>query len=219
MGEFNNELLSRLVTWAAGDSLRYDDPEAAQALGLIKDASEPRWQQSSWGEAQRNGVCQTAFCIAGHAVAMDNSLVMVMNVTNQAEVEGETITTYHTDRVVKIDALKDLGLPEWAKTDEKVKGYVWLEKGWSDLDFLQTVFGYDWYYDSPEASTDVETAATDILGIELYEGTQLFRGSNDARDVVGIAYNLAQKRGETLDVPVWVMDHYGSLVDYYANIV
>lgn len=57
--KLNITLLRDLVTWA------YQDEEAVQSPDF---AAWGHWDQNLWAQEIRNGVCQTAYCIAGQAV-------------------------------------------------------------------------------------------------------------------------------------------------------
>lgn len=60
--KFNVKLLRNLVLWAQGEHDRLGKKYAGLA--------EYKWDQAYWAKEERNGVCRTAFCIAGAAVRM-----------------------------------------------------------------------------------------------------------------------------------------------------
>lgn len=64
------QLLRDLVFWAEGDDRKF----------------KARWNQHEWATQERNGVCQTAYCIAGQAVA-------------QAGIKIEYVLSYEHDGI------------------------------------------------------------------------------------------------------------------------
>lgn len=60
--KLNIKLLRNLVLWARGESDRLDKK-------FVK-LGEYNWRQQDWAMQEKNGVCQTAFCMAGAAVVM-----------------------------------------------------------------------------------------------------------------------------------------------------
>lgn len=58
----NIKLLRSLVLWAMGEDERVSKKYAK--------LSEFVWHQEDWARQERNGVCQTAFCMAGAAVSV-----------------------------------------------------------------------------------------------------------------------------------------------------
>jgi hypothetical protein len=73
------QLLRDLVFWAEGDNSKYQEI----------------WEQHSWAHKTKNGVCQTAFCIAGQAVAQANIKLQWDEVEEEILETGETKHHYY----------------------------------------------------------------------------------------------------------------------------
>lgn len=185
----NIGMLSTLVTWAAQDYLLRSNPERAASLGIApdKNATPGEWDQGTWGRAERNGHCKTAFCIAGGAVALDRNYITVMRLHG---VLRNGTKDYEQIGVVKADQ----PLPDGVEAKD---GYIWLD-------------------DSPEESESLEgvpiygTSDTGqhLLGLTEDQRSYLFDGDNSIEAVVSLAYTFAKEAGMVLDVPPWVLEDY-----------
>lgn len=176
----NVELLAELVTWAASDHIRGTDPEKAVELGLAKEGDKRlgRWNQNEWSQAERNGTCQTAYCIAGAAVALDQDSLIVMSEYLPGRWSGGHV-------VDRSQVSADLDV-EW--------GHVWLKKGQCASD----VFGDNYDY--------ISERARHMIGLNSWEADSLFSGVNEIDDVISRAEGIARERGLSLDLPAWVTE-------------
>lgn len=182
----NNPLLSRLVLWAAEDQVRGTHPELAVRLGIAKEG-DPRlgsWDQGTWGQAERNGVCKTAFCLAGGAVALDETHMIVME-----DVGDEWSGAY----AIPVDRVPEGVEVKW--------NYVWLPEDEGVYEFFRGLGKWD-------DVTSVSTRAAKLLGLNEGDADRLFDGNNTIWHVVTLAVDFAEEDGETLDIPDWVREHY-----------
>lgn len=188
----NADLLARLVTWAATDHVVGTNPELAVSLGLAKEDNPRlgRWNQESWAVAERNGVCQTAFCIAGGAAAMAPDALIIM------EWDG---TTYGSFRVMKKSAL-----PETLPEGLEIKwDYLWVKEGKD----LEDTLGDGWYDMTQNYGMEsISDFGRDALGLTDNEAVLLFNGTNAIEHVVQYAKEFADERGVTLNLPDWITD-------------
>lgn len=209
MSEFNNSLLGRVVTWAAAENMKRENADKAIALGLVKETDKriPGWRQSEWGVAKRNGECQTAFCLAGKIVAESDEYMPLMEWTTTIVGGDHEVKRYTMTEAVQRDAIPSNpeDMPDWADLDF---GMLWLDNGYeTGDDVVDAVI-------PAHAVRTVHAAAVELLGLDdLNTGREftfgLFGGGNNIREVVCIARAIAEGYGQTLDVPVWVMEEYG----------
>lgn len=198
----NTELLRDLVTWAATENIKRENPDKAVELGLMKPGTEVKgvkWDQGRWANAQRNGTCQTAFCIAGHAahLAKDQYTVMMYAGTG-----WDGVRTYEGEHLIDISVLPK-ELPRGVEVDKAFK-VMWVEEAsLYDLpdsdEFAETVHEY---------MRDIGDVGAEELGLDYMESDSLFSGSNEIEDVVAIAVAIAKAHDEDLGLPEWVTEEY-----------
>lgn len=89
--ELDLGLLQDLVRWAEGDNAKFKDV----------------WEQNSYGHMSKNGVCQTAFCIAGQAVAQTGRKILWTLETYDVPMDDRT--HYYASMTEDGDSISDLG--------------------------------------------------------------------------------------------------------------
>lgn len=90
----NLDLLKALVGWAKDDEVAMQDFIQKHGDKLAQWGFEGKWDQGYWGKQITNGVCETAYCIAGQAVI-------------QAGYQ------FHYERVEDLDANRTLFTADW----------------------------------------------------------------------------------------------------------
>jgi hypothetical protein len=191
----NIPTLSTLVLWAAEEELRDTNPDRAMELGIPKkgDPRLGRHAQDAWGTATRNGVCQTAFCIAGGAVQLSNEWVIVMQPRSQGD--------WYTDYVIRRSDIpaRLQGEVQW--------DMLWLEETYDSLDLMPIV-------------RTIDAKAEELLGLTEVQADHLFEGENDATMVVSLAMQFAAEEGNSLILPQWVAEEFydpSALSDYLSE--
>lgn len=168
--ELNTEMLERIVTWAAVEA------RSLELGGVDFGPDWGTWNQEAWAQETRNGVCQTAFCIAGQAA---HQAGYVMNLTHVGTTHDPvTDTILRTYRAQTCSP----GIPTGA---------------------FDPVTGEEVLEPNPDSDThrDIEFLACELLGMTRSEGRLLFKGNNSIGDIVKIATAIARHRGVTLDLP------------------
>lgn len=111
----NTELLSRLITWAVEDAAAHEGDEVAAQVLAEQFPEWGHWNQNVWGEERRNGVCDTAYCIAGQAVAqVGMGLVLEANGVDD---EGRTHYVASQCRPRRFVGLDEHGKPRYELSD------------------------------------------------------------------------------------------------------
>lgn len=124
--DLNVDLLRNLLLWAAKEHDKLDKKFAKQGILTAE------WEQGSWAEQEKNGVCKTAYCMAGAAtVATGHVLVWDRwfndetgyaytstptkgaHVERSAEYAYKRGQTHHEKRPVWDIAREEIGLTEW----------------------------------------------------------------------------------------------------------
>lgn len=168
---FNQELLADLIAWAEAD-------EDALRSGRFKGWG--KWDQHFWAAADKtnerdilNGACQTAYCIAGQAVAQEH-YVMVLNERKYADPDGD---------------------------GPYITGYSGLFNGWAAESCVPTEVvgkderGRDIRLPIEDAiPISIDSKAAEILGITDEEAEYLFDGDNDIGELKRIANTLCLSR-------------------------
>jgi hypothetical protein len=187
--KMNTDLLSKIVTWAYADHNQLNEFMNDNFPGWGS------WNQGAWAEEVRNGVCKTAFCIAGQVVSQSN---FVLNL----EFEDETIYDFDNDAYVPTG--KKIGdaetcTPGFVTTNSKGKAVV---------------------VPDPEAEpVSISLAASEILGLSGYEAEALFAGTNSISKVIYLAMSFARLRDQSLDISDEIVDiasvySFENLLDY-----
>jgi hypothetical protein len=153
----NVELLKEMYAWAVAsqrglDKFFEDHPKYA------------KHNQGDWGQVQKNGVCQTAFCLAGQA-AVNAGYTFVIDDTDWEPYNGHRSAS-SAMMVPKADVHK-LGLTFVRGTQRTFARLP------ADADYPDTRHPSD--------------IAAEVLGIESWEADRLFNGSNGVTD---IAYHI-----------------------------
>jgi hypothetical protein len=172
---------------------------AEKADGLVwRDATLegiPAWKQGDWARIRRNGVCETAFCIAGHAVSQSNYLFVVVkeegwDQTYDLDADEQRVDLWVTgvSHCIKRDALPRIGLDDTA-----VKHGVYIEIPQGMLDGNLALYG--------GPIMEIENAAREVLGLTRREAGRLFSGGNTLWDLRYYMAKIAEARGIDKFVP------------------
>ena len=166
----NTELLSNLVTWA------YADHNKIEEL-LAKFPQWGTWDQADWAQEIRNGVCQTAYCMAGAAVADAPQYRFNFDFFPEQTYNPETMEWEDTGRS---EASTSLCYKVRKNGKDPVTGAQRYRRV-GDFESISVV-------------------AQELLGITYAEANYLFNGNNDIEDIVGIALELANHYGVNLNL-------------------
>lgn len=180
----NIPTLSTLVQWAAEEEMRDTDPAKAVESGISRerDPRLGRHYQGAWGKATRNGVCKTAFCIAGGAAQLSNEWVIVMHEVSN----GNWDTDYVINRK-KIPQRLESSI-QW--------DLLWVEEEEYDRLMVGGLLVH------------IDGKAEKLLGLTSEQADALFDGENDAAAVVSLTTQFAAEEGVTLNLPAWVIEEF-----------
>lgn len=156
----NVEKLKELYDWAV-----------ASQEGLDRFFEEhpnyAKHKQGAWGEVIKNGVCQTAFCLAGQT-AVDAGYTFFVEKYDWADLSDNR--RYATPgQLVPTDMVHELGLT-FVKGSGKTFAHAKTE-AISD----EVAYG--------GKTLSAMEIATEELGIEDWEASRLFSGGNDVEDI------------------------------------
>lgn len=166
---FQLQNLQQLVAWACKDA------EAIDKALVKKFGAENipgNWDQTAWGRQFRNGVCETAYCIAGQGAVQ------------AGYVFGWTLRAKDEHGV--LEYLGDYVYPSIEVPSQK------------DPTKMVRVIDEDRRHEAIPASL----AGQEYLGITYYEADRLFDGGNTISDVVFVAQAIAKAYGEDLGIDV-----------------
>lgn len=180
----NIDLLADLVNWAAADE---DNTPEHPEWG--------KWAQNLWGLEVRNGVCKTAYCIAGQAsvqsgfqFAWDRAPIMRTGYGDDIQSHYETPldldpgSTYEARSEYLVYPVKEVTV------DGKVRKVA----------------------DTARRGRSANDVAVEALGITDYEAEELFDGDNSIEKIVCLAYALAARRDEVLVLSERAERHHDS---------
>lgn len=190
--ELNVDLLSDLVTWAWAD-------EKKRTNLLKKFPGWGSWNQDVWAQEKRNGVCQTAFCIAGQAVMQSGYALDYGSAESDSEYVYDDTGNYvyengraKTIEILSVDACYPAEIVGWEGKDNKIP-----------------------IYKATGPSQGIETTAGEALGLNEMERDALFDGTNEIEDVIAIATAIAQMRGLELNLSPKIKREITNY-DYYS---
>jgi hypothetical protein len=167
----NVELLTKLYDWAVAskkglDKFFEDNPQFA------------KHRQSAWGEAIKNGTCETAFCLAGQA-AVNEGYTFIASKDDWSHYEGSS-TFIQGGAMVPTAQVHNLGL-------HFVKG--------SGKTFAHgSRAAVDKIFDSGDYRYPA-SIAEEVMGITESEASRLFNGGNDLEDIESYINRIFERHG------------------------
>lgn len=164
----NVQMISDLLTWAWADDQRLEE-------FMAKYPGWGSWNQGVWAQELRNGVCKTAYCMAGQTVAQSNF----------------KLDLYLEDDVEEFDPEKN--------------AYVHVRSEWAAEECFPVVKnGFDekgnQKYKRSGENVLISSKAQEILGLDEFEANMFFDGANDLTRLVYLALAFAKARDVTLDI-------------------
>jgi hypothetical protein len=165
MTEVNVELLKKLYEWAVASH------EGLEEF-FLKNPGYAEHRQSAWGQAVKNGTCQTAFCLAGQ-VAVKNGYTFVINDQTEWDTrrdgpENHVVKVHVNDgTMVPTSLVHGLGL-KFVKGSGKTFAH-------GNGNFVSETF--------ENAVVHAPEVAMEILGINESEADRLFNGGNNVDDI------------------------------------
>ena len=139
-------------------------------------------KQGVWGEAIKNGVCKTAYCLAGQTAIHEGWTFLVAR--NEWEDYGDGKKGQPGTTMIPTDQVKALGL-SFVRGSRKGFAQVPANK-WDEVS---------------EHTKYPATVARDSLGLDDYQAEMLFSGGNDVWDIKSHIEQFFADAGLNLRLP------------------
>lgn len=188
MSQLNTKLLTDLVNWAAFSEFGNTQP----IPGFLG-----RWDQNHWAYQRRNGVCDTAYCMAGQAVVQSGKQIVYDDDNWYEDQVGGTLTRWQS--------------ATWCSPP--------VDTG------KKTPKGVPIYTHNPDTETWVviSEAARLELGLTEDEADYLFNGDNELDRIIDLTAQITVDHGaermKFLDPEVQEQyDHHRGIYMSYAGV-